>query len=211
MLSVNNAIFYRPKDKIVHADNARVNFFRPGGDHLTLLNVYEQWAETDYSTQWCFENFIQHRSMKRARDVREQLEGLMERVEIEVTPSQYDAVAIRKVRQTATPKQSRPEPSYVARLLPHCHFVVNFREVRTPSRNCTHQHQELVGEIAADCDPSGENRRTNIFVRFILISIFLIPCFANVLVPNFLKFLPFSPKCCCFNHLHKINYGNFSK
>lgn len=96
MLSVNNAIFYRPKDKVVHADTARQNFFRPGGDHLTLLNVYEQWEETDYSTQWCFENFIQHRSMKRARDVRDQLEGLLERVEIEMTTSPGDTVAIRK-------------------------------------------------------------------------------------------------------------------
>ena len=82
MLSVNNAIFYRPKDKLIHADTARQSFFRPGGDHLTLLNVYNQWAETGYSTQWCFENFIQHRSMTRARDVRDQLEGLMERVEV---------------------------------------------------------------------------------------------------------------------------------
>ena len=98
MLSVNNAIFYRPKDKVVHADNARVNFFRPGGDHLTLLNVYDQWVETGYSTQWCYENFIQHRSMKRARDVREQLEGLMERVEIEITSNPNDSVPIRKVR-----------------------------------------------------------------------------------------------------------------
>ena len=97
MLSVNNAIFYRPKDKVVHADTARVNFFRPGGDHLTLLNVYDQWAETDYSTQWCYENFIQHRSMKRARDVREQLEGLMERVEIEISSNPNDSVPIRKV------------------------------------------------------------------------------------------------------------------
>jgi pre-mRNA-splicing factor ATP-dependent RNA helicase DHX16 len=98
MLSVNNAIFYRPKDKAVHADNARKNFFRPGGDHLTLLNVYEQWAETNYSTQWCYENFIQHRSMKRARDVRDQLEGLMERVEIEITSNPHDSTAVRKVR-----------------------------------------------------------------------------------------------------------------
>lgn len=42
MLSVNNSVFYRPKDKIVHADTARQNFFVPGGDHLTLLNVYKQ-------------------------------------------------------------------------------------------------------------------------------------------------------------------------
>lgn len=95
MLSVNNAIFYRPKDKVVHADTARTNFFKPGGDHLTLLNVYNQWTETNYSTQWCFENFIQHRSMKRARDVRDQLEGLMQRVEIDIQSSS-DSNDIRK-------------------------------------------------------------------------------------------------------------------
>lgn len=96
MLSVNNAVFYRPKDKVVHADNARMNFFTAGGDHLTLLNVYNQWAETNFSTQWCFENFIQHRSMRRARDVRDQLVGLLERVEIDLTSNSMDTVAIRK-------------------------------------------------------------------------------------------------------------------
>ncbi|KRX49927.1 putative pre-mRNA-splicing factor ATP-dependent RNA helicase mog-4 [Trichinella sp. T9] len=96
MLSVNAAIFYRPKDKIVHADTARQSFWVPGGDHLTLLNVYNQWKDTDYSIQWCFENFIQHRSMKRARDVRDQLEGLVDRVEIEVESNPTDTVAIRK-------------------------------------------------------------------------------------------------------------------
>ncbi|GIY30037.1 pre-mRNA-splicing factor ATP-dependent RNA helicase DHX16 [Caerostris darwini] len=96
MLSVNNAIFYRPKDKIVHADTARKNFFSPAGDHLTLLNVYNQWVESEYSVQWCFENYIQHRSMKRARDVREQLEGLMDRVEIQIASNVSDTVAIRK-------------------------------------------------------------------------------------------------------------------
>jgi pre-mRNA-splicing factor ATP-dependent RNA helicase DHX16 len=95
MLSVNNSIFYRPKDKILLADTARQNFFDPHGDHLTLLKVYNQWVETDYSTQWCFENFIQHRSMKRARDVRDQLVALVERVEIPLV-STDDSVAIRK-------------------------------------------------------------------------------------------------------------------
>ncbi len=96
MLSVNAAIFYRPKDKIVHADTARQSFWVPGGDHLTLLNVYNQWKQTDHSTQWCYENFIQHRSLKRARDVRDQLEGLMDRVEIEIRSNLDDTAAIRK-------------------------------------------------------------------------------------------------------------------
>merc|ERR1712037_503955 len=46
MMSNNASIFYRPKDKIIHADTARKNFHQPGGDHITLLNVYNQWAET---------------------------------------------------------------------------------------------------------------------------------------------------------------------
>ncbi|XP_034244398.1 pre-mRNA-splicing factor ATP-dependent RNA helicase DHX16 [Thrips palmi] len=96
MLSVNGAIFYRPKDKIIHADTARKNFNCPGGDHLVLHNVYKQWADTEFSTQWCYENFIQYRSMKRARDVREQLVGLMERVEIEIASAEGETVNIRK-------------------------------------------------------------------------------------------------------------------
>ncbi|XP_026469913.1 pre-mRNA-splicing factor ATP-dependent RNA helicase DHX16-like [Ctenocephalides felis] len=96
MLSVNGAIFYRPKDKIIHADTARKNFNHIGGDHLSLLNVYNQWAESDFSTQWCYENFLQYRSLKRARDVREQLVGLMERVEIEMVSGLTETVNIRK-------------------------------------------------------------------------------------------------------------------
>nr|CAD7585762.1 unnamed protein product [Timema genevievae] len=96
MLSVNGAIFYRPKDKLIHADTARKNFFVPGGDHLMLLNIYNQWSDTDFSTQWCYENFIQYRSLKRARDVREQLAGLMQRVEIELVSNPTETVNIRK-------------------------------------------------------------------------------------------------------------------
>lgn len=96
MLSVNGAIFYRPKDKAIHADTARRNFFHPDGDHLTLMNVYNEWANTDYSSQWCYEVFIQHRSMKRARDIRDQLTGLMERVEIQLSSNPTESIGIRK-------------------------------------------------------------------------------------------------------------------
>ncbi|XP_039127210.1 pre-mRNA-splicing factor ATP-dependent RNA helicase DEAH1 isoform X2 [Dioscorea cayenensis subsp. rotundata] len=97
MLSVGNSIFYRPKDKQVHADNARLNFHTGNvGDHIALLNVYNSWKETNFSTQWCYENYIQVRSMKRARDIRDQLEGLLERVEIEITASPNDLDAVKK-------------------------------------------------------------------------------------------------------------------
>ena len=99
MLSVNNSIFYRPKDKKIHAENAHLNFFDEKGDHLTLLNVYQQWLLSGYSTQWCFENFIQFRSMRRARDVREQLVNLCDRVEIPLkqTPNPNDTNSLSNV------------------------------------------------------------------------------------------------------------------
>ena len=60
MISAGSAIFYRPKDKAVHADNAHRNFHLGSpGDHIALLNVYNAWAETNFSAQWCFENFVQ--------------------------------------------------------------------------------------------------------------------------------------------------------
>ncbi|XP_077561893.1 DEAH-box helicase 16 lethal (2) 37Cb isoform X3 [Haemaphysalis longicornis] len=48
MLSVNSAVFYRPKDKALHADTARKNFFSPAGDHLTLMAVYQQAITAGY-------------------------------------------------------------------------------------------------------------------------------------------------------------------
>eukprot|EP00850_Spirogloea_muscicola_P000281 SM000001S04683 [mRNA] locus=s1:1595740:1605356:- [translate_table: standard] len=95
MLSVGNSIFYRPKDKQVHADNARMNFHAGDvGDHIALLKIFDSWRESNFSTQWCYSNYIQVRSMKRARDVRDQLASLLERVELEPSsnPNDYDAI-----------------------------------------------------------------------------------------------------------------------
>ena len=84
MLSIGSSVFHRPKEKKVHADTAHQNFARGGGgDHIALLRCYSEWADSDYSAQWCFENYVQVRNMKKARDVREQLEGLCERVEVD--------------------------------------------------------------------------------------------------------------------------------
>uniref|UniRef100_A0A7S1TH29 RNA helicase n=1 Tax=Compsopogon caeruleus TaxID=31354 RepID=A0A7S1TH29_9RHOD len=96
MLSVNNSVFYRPKDKAVMADAARAAFSRGGGgDHIALLNCYNAWRDSNFSTQWCYENFVQFRVMRRARDILEQLDHLLDRVEVE-RKSNPDIIAIRK-------------------------------------------------------------------------------------------------------------------
>eukprot|EP00934_Nitzschia_sp_Nitz4_P000011 Nitzschia sp. Nitz4//scaffold123_size70294//37247//40867//NITZ4_005929-RA/size70294-processed-gene-0.17-mRNA-1//-1//CDS//3329534488//11//frame0 len=78
MLSVENP-FYRPKDKQAQADMRKAKFHQAEGDHLTLLTVYKGWEASRFSNPWCFENFIQARSMRRAQDVRKQLVTIMDR------------------------------------------------------------------------------------------------------------------------------------
>lgn len=97
MMSIGSSVFYRPKDKAVHADNAKMNFARGGGgDQLALLRCYTDWVETGYSTQWCYENYLQVRNLNKARDIREQLEGLCDRVEVEVSSNPQDIEGISK-------------------------------------------------------------------------------------------------------------------
>ncbi|KAJ8346247.1 hypothetical protein SKAU_G00304400 [Synaphobranchus kaupii] len=78
MLSVQN-VFYRPKDKQALADQKKAKFHQPEGDHLTLLAVYNSWKNNKFSNPWCYENFIQARSLRRAQDIRKQMLGIMDR------------------------------------------------------------------------------------------------------------------------------------
>jgi pre-mRNA-splicing factor ATP-dependent RNA helicase DHX16 len=84
MLSVNSNIFYRSKDNQVSSDKARQNFYSIGGDHFTLLNVFNEWNETMYKGSWCKEHFIHNKAMNKANDIREQLITLCRRVGIDV-------------------------------------------------------------------------------------------------------------------------------
>jgi pre-mRNA-splicing factor ATP-dependent RNA helicase DHX16 len=98
MLSESAALFFRPKDKKIHADSARARFtIKEGGDHLTLLNIFNQWVDSDFSPVWAKESFLDMRSLKRARDVRDQLAKLCERVEVTMSScGANDLVPIQK-------------------------------------------------------------------------------------------------------------------
>ncbi|PQE14490.1 hypothetical protein CJF30_00007094 [Rutstroemia sp. NJR-2017a BBW] len=87
MLGESSALFFRPKgEQRVHADSARARFtIKEGGDHLTYLNIWNQWVDSDFSIIWAKENFLQQRSLTRVRDVRDQLAKLCERVEITIS------------------------------------------------------------------------------------------------------------------------------
>ncbi|PPQ77016.1 hypothetical protein CVT25_014833 [Psilocybe cyanescens] len=95
MLSVQS-VFYRPKEKQGQADSKKAKFHQPEGDHLTLLTVYNGWKAANFSNPWCYENFIQARSMRRAQDVRKQLLGIMDRYKHDILSSGRDFNLVRK-------------------------------------------------------------------------------------------------------------------
>lgn len=100
MLSESGSLFYRPKDKKEQADKKKESFSHEAGDHLALLNIWEQWAESGFSNIWCEDNFLQYRTLKRAKDIRTQLERLCRKIGIEVEPREDTTNRITKIQKT---------------------------------------------------------------------------------------------------------------
>ena len=93
MLSVPN-VFYRPKERQEESDAAREKFFVPESDHLTLLHVYSQWKMNGHSDGWCVKHFLHPKALRRAKEIREQLEDIMktQRMEIKSCGTDWDVI-----------------------------------------------------------------------------------------------------------------------
>lgn len=100
MLSESLSLFYRPKDKKEQADKKKQNFAHELGDHLTLLNIWQEFALTGYSNIWCEDNFLQYRTLKRIKDVRGQLEKLCLKIDIDTAESSKVENKIVKVQKS---------------------------------------------------------------------------------------------------------------
>ncbi|KAH8829933.1 P-loop containing nucleoside triphosphate hydrolase protein [Flagelloscypha sp. PMI_526] len=95
MLNVQT-VFYRPKEKQGQADSKKARFHQPEGDHLTLLTVYNGWKAANFSNPWCYENFIQARSMRRADNVRKQLVAIMESFKYDIISARRNYSLVQK-------------------------------------------------------------------------------------------------------------------
>ena len=88
--------WFRPREKQAAADQKKAKFFQPEGDHLSLLTVYESWKAQKFSSPWCFENYLQARSLRRAQDVRKQLLTIMDRYKLDVVSAGRNFNKIRR-------------------------------------------------------------------------------------------------------------------
>jgi len=94
-------IFLRPRESAKAADEAKAQFVDQTSDHITLLNAYAAYEEVppDERKQWCWDNFINDRSIQSAESVKKQLRGIMTRLDIPLMTCRgkngYDTNAIR--------------------------------------------------------------------------------------------------------------------
>ena len=90
MLNTPNP-FMRPREAAKAADEAKARFQHTDGDHLTLLNVYHAYKNNQESSAWCYDNFLNHRSMKSADSVRAQLLRVMTRQQLEIKSADFNS------------------------------------------------------------------------------------------------------------------------
>jgi pre-mRNA-splicing factor ATP-dependent RNA helicase DHX15/PRP43 len=122
----------RPTEAKKAADEAKTRFAHIDGDHLTMLNVYHAFKQSELAIallmlfaideknqqsertvflvldhedpNWCYENFINYRSLKSADNVRTQLSRIMDRFNLKRTSTEFTSkdyyINIRKALVT---------------------------------------------------------------------------------------------------------------
>ena len=89
--------FVRPPEYAREADECKMELAHPDGDHITLLNVYNAYIQEPKSGRfkWCYNHYLNHRTLAGAENVRKQLEGIE-----------------RKVIKTSYQQKTYTDPSY---------------------------------------------------------------------------------------------------
>jgi len=105
MLS-SEGVWYRPSrtnaEEVETADLAQRRFYDELGDHTTLLNVFQRWEENGCNGEWCKRNFLHHRALRQAKDIRRQLCEQLEKANVTVRNNCSSRKAYKKVLEALT-------------------------------------------------------------------------------------------------------------
>ncbi|KAI8344072.1 P-loop containing nucleoside triphosphate hydrolase protein [Chlamydoabsidia padenii] len=83
-------IFMRPNEARKQADEAKAEFAHADGDHLTLLNAYHAYKQNEDDPKWCWNHFLNQRSLKSADNVRRQLRRTMENNDLDLVSTPFE-------------------------------------------------------------------------------------------------------------------------
>lgn len=86
ILGESGRLFNRPAKDAQKADNAHQQFASPTGDHVTYLNIFEDYLQQPYRARkdWCLNNFLNPKLLDRADRSRQQIINLMKSLHIPV-------------------------------------------------------------------------------------------------------------------------------
>lgn len=95
MLSGEN-VFLNNSQKREQLLMAHSKFHAKCGDHITLLNVYNEFKTKDKPKRWCFENFLLERNLTHAVAVRQQLSEICHSLGLQSNSCDKDPVPVLK-------------------------------------------------------------------------------------------------------------------
>ncbi|GAN09004.1 conserved hypothetical protein [Mucor ambiguus] len=89
MLAGDMELFKSPRkeDEAIEAEKCKIKLAHHTGDHMTCLNVWHEWKWHGKSRQWCKDNYINHKVLETASNVRSQLMDVMHKLDLKVIKS----------------------------------------------------------------------------------------------------------------------------
>ncbi|CAK9148192.1 unnamed protein product [Ilex paraguariensis] len=81
-------------------DEAKMRFAAAEGDHVTFLNVYKGFLQSNKSSKWCHKNFVNYHAMKKVVEIREQLRRVAQQLGIVLKSCESDMQVVRKAVTT---------------------------------------------------------------------------------------------------------------
>uniref|UniRef100_A0A182ITB2 RNA helicase n=1 Tax=Anopheles atroparvus TaxID=41427 RepID=A0A182ITB2_ANOAO len=99
MLSGEN-IFTNSAQKREQMLIAHSKFYDKTGDHVTLLNVYNEFKTRAKPKMWCYDNFLNERNLSHAASIREQLSEICKALDIPSSSCGKDRTPVAKCMLT---------------------------------------------------------------------------------------------------------------
>ena len=97
LLQTDN-IFYTPSVIKEKVEKIREKFTHQTSDHLTLLNVYNQWKENrDSNKHFTKDHFLNDKALKKAEDVKKQLKNYLNKIDKEKNVEEENNLRIEEM------------------------------------------------------------------------------------------------------------------
>lgn len=103
MLSSEN-VFLNNSQRREQLLAAHSKFHAKCGDHITLLNVFNEYKTKEKAKRWCFDNFLLERNLSHAASVRTQLSDICHKLGLQFTSCGNDPVPVVKCLLTGMSK-----------------------------------------------------------------------------------------------------------